>query len=98
MITVSHICFVFWQNVPTMGVSALNLASLLCDEVSLAGFGYNLSQQGAPLHYYDHLPMTAMLKQTSHNVDRETELLQELVRKGAITDLTGGIHCAFCSS
>ncbi|XP_033489394.1 lactosylceramide alpha-2,3-sialyltransferase [Epinephelus lanceolatus] len=86
------------QNVPTMGVSALNLASLLCDEVSLAGFGYNLSQQEAPLHYYDHLPMTAMLKQTSHNVDRETELLQELVREGAITDLTGGIHCSFCSS
>jgi hypothetical protein len=30
-------------------MSALSLASLLCDEVSLAGFGYNLSQQGAPL-------------------------------------------------
>ncbi|XP_042349748.1 lactosylceramide alpha-2,3-sialyltransferase [Plectropomus leopardus] len=86
------------QNVPTIGVSALNLASLLCDEVSLAGFGYNLSQQGAPLHYYDHLPMTAMLKQTSHNVDKETELLRSLVREGAITDLTGGIHCSFCSS
>ncbi|XP_074503849.1 lactosylceramide alpha-2,3-sialyltransferase [Sebastes fasciatus] len=86
------------QNVPTMGVTALNLASLLCDEVSLAGFGYNLSQQGAPLHYYDHLPMTAMLKETSHNVDRETELLKSLVKEGAITDLTGGIHCSFCPS
>ncbi|XP_029298135.1 lactosylceramide alpha-2,3-sialyltransferase isoform X2 [Cottoperca gobio] len=86
------------QNVPTMGVVALNLASLLCDEVSLAGFGYNLSQQGAPLHYYDHLPMTFMLQQTTHNVDRETELLQSLVREGTITDLTGGIHCSFCPS
>ncbi|XP_054453658.1 lactosylceramide alpha-2,3-sialyltransferase [Anoplopoma fimbria] len=84
------------QNVPTIGVSALSLASLLCDEVSLAGFGYNLSQQRAPLHYYDQQSMAAMLKQTSHNVDRETELLQGLVRDGAITDLTGGIHCSFC--
>ncbi|XP_033949518.1 lactosylceramide alpha-2,3-sialyltransferase isoform X3 [Pseudochaenichthys georgianus] len=86
------------QNVPTMGVSALNLASLLCDEVSLAGFGYNLSQQGAPLHYFDQLPMSAMLRQTTHNVDRETQLLQKLVREGAITDLTGGVHCSFCPS
>ncbi|XP_019937188.2 lactosylceramide alpha-2,3-sialyltransferase isoform X2 [Paralichthys olivaceus] len=86
------------QNVPTLGVSALNLASLLCDEVSLAGFGYNLSQQAASLHYYDHLPMSAMLHQKMHNVDRETEFLQSLVRDGTITDLTGGIHCSFCSS
>ncbi|XP_073343007.1 lactosylceramide alpha-2,3-sialyltransferase [Pagrus major] len=84
------------KNVPTIGVSALDLASLLCDEVSLAGFGYNLTQQGAPLHYYDNLPMSAMLQETMHNVDRETELLQSLVREGAITDLTGGIHCSFC--
>ncbi|KAM9357153.1 lactosylceramide alpha-2,3-sialyltransferase [Symphorus nematophorus] len=86
------------KNVPTIGVTALNLASLLCDEVSLAGFGYNLSQQRAPLHYYDNLPMSAMLQQTSHNVDRETELLQSLVKSGAVTDLTGGIHCSFCPS
>ncbi|XP_044220688.1 lactosylceramide alpha-2,3-sialyltransferase isoform X1 [Thunnus albacares] len=86
------------QNVPTLGVSALNLASLLCDEVSLAGFGYNLSQHGAPLHYYDHLPMSAMLQQKMHNVDKETKLLQSLVKEGAITDLTGGIHCSFCPS
>ncbi|XP_028271861.1 lactosylceramide alpha-2,3-sialyltransferase [Parambassis ranga] len=86
------------QNVPTLGVSALNLASLLCDEVSLAGFGYNLSQQGAPLHYYDHLPMSAMRQQKMHDVDKETQLLQSLVKEGTITDLTGGIHCSFCSS
>ncbi|XP_023279104.1 lactosylceramide alpha-2,3-sialyltransferase-like isoform X2 [Seriola lalandi dorsalis] len=86
------------KNVPTLGVSALNLASLLCDEVSLAGFGYNLSQQGAPLHYYDNQPMSAMLQQNMHNVDRETELLKSLVREGTITDLTGGIHCSFCPS
>lgn len=86
------------QNVPTIGVSALSLASLLCDQVSLAGFGYHLSQQGAPLHYYDHLPVSFMLGQTMHNVDRETELLQSLVKEGTITDLSGGIHCSFCPS
>lgn len=86
------------QNIPTLGVSALTLASLLCDEVSLAGFGYNLSQHGAPLHYYDQLPMSFMLEQSMHNVNRETELLQRLVREGTITDLTGGIHCSYCHS
>ncbi|KAM7388992.1 hypothetical protein PAMP_022993 [Pampus punctatissimus] len=86
------------QNVPTLGVAALNLASLLCDEVSLAGFGYNLYQQGIPLHYYDHLHMSAMHLQKMHNVDRETELLQSFVKGGTITDLTGGIHCSFCNS
>lgn len=86
------------QNIPTIGVSALNLASLLCDEVSLAGFGYNLSQQGTPLHYYDHLSISAMSQQKMHNIDKETELLKQLVRKGTITDLTGGIHCSFCHS
>lgn len=84
------------QNVPTLGASALTLASLLCDEVSLAGFGYNLSQSGAPLHYYDSLPMEAMMDQNMHNVDRERELLQDLVQEGAISDLTGGLHCSFC--
>ncbi|XP_072519801.1 lactosylceramide alpha-2,3-sialyltransferase isoform X2 [Salminus brasiliensis] len=86
------------QNIPTLGVSALNLATYLCDEVSLAGFGYHLSQKETPLHYYDNLPMTAMLKQAMHNVDQETIFLQRLVAEGSISDLTGGIHCSFCSS
>lgn len=85
------------QNVPTLGVSALNLASYLCDEVSLAGFGYNLSQKDAPLHYYDHSLMTAMLKESTHDVQTETVFLKRLVASGSITDLTGGIHCDFCS-
>ncbi|KAL0973947.1 hypothetical protein UPYG_G00213310 [Umbra pygmaea] len=84
------------QNVPTLGVSALNLATYLCDEVSLAGFGYNISQKEVPLHYYDNLPMTAMLKQNMHNVDREKALLQSLVKEGTVSDLTGGLHCPFC--
>ena len=80
---------------PTLGVSALNLASYLCDEVSLVGFGYNLSLREAPLHYYDSLPMSAMLTQEMHNVDQETALLQSLVAEGTISDLTGGILCSF---
>lgn len=79
-------------NVPTLGVTAVTLASLLCDQVSLAGFGYSLSQQGAPLHYYDHLPMDVMRQQKMHNVNRETELLRSLVQSGTIRDLTGGIQ------
>lgn len=79
------------KMVPTIGVTALNLASLLCDEVSLAGFGYDLSQKGAPLHYYDRLPMSAMAAEKSHDVNRETELLRRLVCAGAVTDLTGAL-------
>uniref|UniRef100_A0A3B1IKX2 Lactosylceramide alpha-2,3-sialyltransferase n=1 Tax=Astyanax mexicanus TaxID=7994 RepID=A0A3B1IKX2_ASTMX len=85
------------QNIPTLGVSALNLATYLCDELSLAGFGYHLSQKDTPLHYYDNQPMTAMLKQGMHNVDQETAFLQRLVTEGGVSDLTGGIHCSFCS-
>ncbi|XP_026135400.1 lactosylceramide alpha-2,3-sialyltransferase isoform X1 [Carassius auratus] len=84
------------QNVPTLGVSALNLATYLCDEVSLAGFGYNLSQKDAPLHYYDHRLMTSMLKEAMHDVQTETTFLKRLITSGIITDLTGGIHCNFC--
>lgn len=84
------------QNIPTLGVSAVNLATYLCDEVSLAGFGYNLSQKATPLHYYDNLPMATMLKQAMHNVDQETIFLQRLVAAGSILDLTGGVNCSFC--
>lgn len=84
------------QNTPTIGISALTLATYLCDEVSLAGFGYNLNQEDAPLHYYDNLPMTSMLHQPMHNVNREGALLKELARAGVITDLTGAVHCSIC--
>uniref|UniRef100_U3F7U4 Lactosylceramide alpha-2,3-sialyltransferase n=1 Tax=Micrurus fulvius TaxID=8637 RepID=U3F7U4_MICFL len=87
----------FWvQNIPTIGMMATVLASHLCDEVSLAGFGYNLRQPKAPLHYYDSLCMVAMKRQTTHNVTWEMEILQQLVREGAVSDLSGGIDCHFC--
>ncbi|XP_026544958.1 lactosylceramide alpha-2,3-sialyltransferase [Notechis scutatus] len=87
----------FWgQNVPTIGMIATVLATHLCDEVSLAGFGYDLHQPKAPLHYYESVCMVAMKRQNMHNVTWETQILQQLVREGAISDLSGGIDCHFC--
>ncbi|XP_055452307.1 lactosylceramide alpha-2,3-sialyltransferase isoform X3 [Psammomys obesus] len=83
------------QNVPTMGVVAVVLATHLCDEVSLVGFGYDLSRPRSPLHYYDSQCMGAMNLQAMHNVATETRLLHRLILEGVVTDLSGGIHCAF---
>uniref|UniRef100_A0A8C9AIG5 Lactosylceramide alpha-2,3-sialyltransferase n=1 Tax=Prolemur simus TaxID=1328070 RepID=A0A8C9AIG5_PROSS len=88
----------FWgrdKNVPTIGVIAVVLATHLCDEVSLVGFGYNLSQRRTPLHYFDNQCMAAMNLQTMHNVTTETEFLLKLVREGLVTDLSGGIYWEF---
>lgn len=90
----------FWgqdKNIPTIGVIAVVLATHLCDEVSLVGFGYDLSQPQMRLHYFDNLCMSAMNWQTMHNVTTETKFLQKLVKEGAVTDLSGGIHCEFCT-
>ncbi|XP_040554694.1 lactosylceramide alpha-2,3-sialyltransferase isoform X2 [Gallus gallus] len=91
---------IFWgwdKNVPTIGVMAVVLATHLCDEVSIAGFGYDLNQPSTPLHYYNNLCMAAMNRQTMHNVTGETKLLQKLVKEKVVKDLTGGIHCEFCN-
>lgn len=87
--------FFLFQNVPTVGVIAVVLATHLCDEVSLAGFGYDLSQPRTPLHYFDSLCMGAMNFQTMHNVTTETRLLLRLAKAGVVKDLSGGIHCEF---
>ncbi|XP_075787051.1 lactosylceramide alpha-2,3-sialyltransferase isoform X2 [Pelodiscus sinensis] len=89
----------FWgwdKNVPTIGVTAVVLATHLCDEVSLAGFGYDLSQPNTPLHYYDSVCMAEMNGQTMHNVTTETKFLQKLIEEGVVKDLSGGIQCEFC--
>ncbi|XP_063160653.1 lactosylceramide alpha-2,3-sialyltransferase isoform X2 [Candoia aspera] len=89
----------FWgwdKNIPTIGVTAVVLATHLCDEVSLAGFGYDLRQPDAPLHYYDSLCMKTMNGQIMHNVTTETIFLQKLIKEGAVRDLSGGIYCDFC--
>lgn len=82
---------------PTIGVTAVVLATHLCDEVSLAGFGYDLDQPSTPLHYYNNLCMAAMKEQTMHNVTSETKFLQKLIKEKIVKDLTGGIYCEFCS-
>ncbi|XP_063781047.1 lactosylceramide alpha-2,3-sialyltransferase-like [Pseudophryne corroboree] len=86
------------KNVPTIGVIAVVLATHLCDEVSVAGFGYDLTQPDIPLHYFDKLCMNAMNRQPMHDVATERKLLQTLVREGVVKDLSGGVHCDFCPS
>uniref|UniRef100_A0A8C5KJU1 Lactosylceramide alpha-2,3-sialyltransferase n=2 Tax=Jaculus jaculus TaxID=51337 RepID=A0A8C5KJU1_JACJA len=88
----------FWgqdKNIPTIGVIAIVLATHLCDEVSLAGFGYDLSQPRTPLHYFDNQCMSAMNWQVMHNVTTETKFLLKLIKEGVVKDLSGGIHCGF---
>ncbi|XP_077092514.1 ST3 beta-galactoside alpha-2,3-sialyltransferase 7 [Siphateles boraxobius] len=79
------------KMVPTLGITAIVLALQMCDEVSLAGFGYNLQHPGALLHYYGSLRMDSMRAQVVHDVSAETILLRELVKAGAVRDLTGAL-------
>uniref|UniRef100_A0A672QPZ7 Lactosylceramide alpha-2,3-sialyltransferase n=1 Tax=Sinocyclocheilus grahami TaxID=75366 RepID=A0A672QPZ7_SINGR len=60
--------------VPALGITAVVLALQVCDEVSLAGFGYDMQHPGVV-----------------HDVSAETILLRELVKSGAMRDLTGAL-------
>jgi len=51
--------------VPTLGASAVVMALQLCDQVSLAGFGYDMQHPEARLHYYETIRMDAMKAQVS---------------------------------
>ncbi|XP_069601020.1 lactosylceramide alpha-2,3-sialyltransferase [Ranitomeya imitator] len=86
------------KNVPTIGAIAMVMATHLCDEVSIAGFGYDMSQPDTPLHYFDNMCMNAMNRQPMHDVSKERKLLKSLVREGVVKDLSGGLHCEFCAS
>ncbi|XP_068614875.1 lactosylceramide alpha-2,3-sialyltransferase-like [Brachionichthys hirsutus] len=77
--------------VPTLGASAVVMALQLCDQVSLAGFGYDLQHPEARLHYYETIPMGAMNAQVVHDVSAEKRFLRDLVAAGAVTDLTGAL-------
>ncbi|XP_024002084.2 ST3 beta-galactoside alpha-2,3-sialyltransferase 7 [Salvelinus sp. IW2-2015] len=77
--------------VPTLGASAVVMALQLCDEVSLAGFGYDLQHPGARLHYYESLCMDAIKAQVVHDVSAEKLFLRDLVAAGVLTDLTGAL-------
>ncbi|XP_010780674.1 ST3 beta-galactoside alpha-2,3-sialyltransferase 7 [Notothenia coriiceps] len=79
------------NTVPTLGASAVVMALQLCDQVSLAGFGYDMKHPEARLHYYETIRMGAMKAQVVHDVSAEKLFLRDLVAAGAITDLTGAL-------
>ncbi|XP_038078377.1 CMP-N-acetylneuraminate-beta-1,4-galactoside alpha-2,3-sialyltransferase-like isoform X4 [Patiria miniata] len=79
------------KNVPTSGCLGIMLSLRFCDEVAIAGFGYDTSVPNAPLHYYDKLKMKEIKRSWTHSVDKEQKMLYELVDQGVIQDLTGGL-------
>ncbi|XP_070324397.1 CMP-N-acetylneuraminate-beta-1,4-galactoside alpha-2,3-sialyltransferase isoform X3 [Odocoileus virginianus] len=78
-------------NIPTLGSVAVTMALHGCDEVAVAGFGYDMSTPNAPLHYYETVRMAAIKESWTHNIQREKEFLRKLVKAHVITDLTSGI-------
>lgn len=58
--------------VPTLGASAVVMAMQLCDQVSLAGFGYDMQHPDARLHYYESLRMGAMKAQVRDRPNRRS--------------------------
>ncbi|KAG1962214.1 ST3 beta-galactoside alpha-2,3-sialyltransferase 3a isoform X2 [Pimephales promelas] len=78
-------------NIPTLGTVAITMALHNCDEVAVAGFGYDMDSPRAPLHYYEKLKMSAIKESWTHNISKEKEFLRKLVMGGVIEDLTNGI-------
>ncbi|XP_016123577.1 ST3 beta-galactoside alpha-2,3-sialyltransferase 3a isoform X1 [Sinocyclocheilus grahami] len=78
-------------NIPTLGTVAITMALHSCDEVAVAGFGYDMNTPHAPLHYYEKLIMSAIKESWTHNISKEKEFLRKLVKGGVIRDLTNGI-------
>ncbi|XP_009330811.1 PREDICTED: CMP-N-acetylneuraminate-beta-1,4-galactoside alpha-2,3-sialyltransferase isoform X4 [Pygoscelis adeliae] len=81
-------------NIPTLGSVAITMALHNCDEVAVAGFGYDMSSPNAPLHYYENIKMSAIKESWTHNIQREKEFLRKLVKARVITDLTSGFGVA----
>ncbi|XP_067909258.1 ST3 beta-galactoside alpha-2,3-sialyltransferase 7 isoform X2 [Heterodontus francisci] len=82
-----------WKQVlPTLGATSIIIALHLCDEVNLAGFGYDMTRPNLPLHYYETVRMDAMNAQAVHNVNREKLFLASLVKGKVVNDLTGGVN------
>ncbi|KAL7850901.1 hypothetical protein AOLI_G00212570 [Acnodon oligacanthus] len=78
-------------NIPTLGTVAITMALHNCDEVAVAGFGYDMNTPHAPLHYYETVKMSAIKESWTHNISKEKEFLQKLVKANVIMDLTKGI-------
>uniref|UniRef100_A0A6I8P864 CMP-N-acetylneuraminate-beta-1,4-galactoside alpha-2,3-sialyltransferase n=1 Tax=Ornithorhynchus anatinus TaxID=9258 RepID=A0A6I8P864_ORNAN len=47
-------------NIPTLGSVAITMALHNCDEVAVAGFGYDMNSPNTPLHYYEAIKMSAI--------------------------------------
>nr|NP_001083100.1 ST3 beta-galactoside alpha-2,3-sialyltransferase 3 S homeolog [Xenopus laevis]CAE51388.1 alpha2,3-sialyltransferase [Xenopus laevis] len=78
-------------NIPTLGSVAITMALHNCDEVAVAGFGYDMALPNAPLHYYETIKMAAIKESWTHNIQKEKEFLKKLVKARVINDLTNGI-------
>ncbi|KAG8555046.1 hypothetical protein GDO81_017559 [Engystomops pustulosus] len=78
-------------NIPTLGSVAITMALHNCDEVAVAGFGYDMNLPNAPLHYYETIKMAAIKESWTHNIQKEKEFLRKLVKARVINDLTSGI-------
>ncbi|XP_077306826.1 CMP-N-acetylneuraminate-beta-1,4-galactoside alpha-2,3-sialyltransferase isoform X4 [Lithobates pipiens] len=78
-------------NIPTLGSVAITMALHNCDEVAVAGFGYDMNLPNAPLHYYETIKMAAIKESWTHNIQKEKEFLRKLVKSRVINDLTSGI-------
>uniref|UniRef100_A0A3P8VWQ2 CMP-N-acetylneuraminate-beta-1,4-galactoside alpha-2,3-sialyltransferase n=1 Tax=Cynoglossus semilaevis TaxID=244447 RepID=A0A3P8VWQ2_CYNSE len=78
-------------NIPTLGTVAITMALHNCDEVAVAGFGYDMNTPHAPLHYYETVKMSTIKESWTHDISKEKEFLRKLVKANVITDLTNGI-------
>ncbi|XP_030061652.1 CMP-N-acetylneuraminate-beta-1,4-galactoside alpha-2,3-sialyltransferase isoform X2 [Microcaecilia unicolor] len=58
-------------NIPTLGSVAVTMALHNCDEVAVAGFGYNMNSPSAPLHYYETIKMSAIKESWTQHSARE---------------------------
>ncbi|XP_061424377.1 type 2 lactosamine alpha-2,3-sialyltransferase-like isoform X1 [Lethenteron reissneri] len=73
---------------PTTGIIAITIGLRLCDELHIAGFGYNASSPDNPVHYYGNDTMSFMNKSTTHNITAEAAFIHKLVEDRVILDLT----------
>ena len=71
---------------------AVMMALRLCDEVAVAGFGYDSKRPNSALHYYDSIAMREIWNSWTHDIHHETGILRLMKQQDVITDLNGGIR------
>lgn len=76
---------------PTMGCLAVFVALNYCDVVHIVGFGYpRVRKFEVPMHYYGEKTMEVM-KDSSHDVSLEAQVLKSLEEAGAIKNLLSNL-------